>query len=485
MKRFLALVVILSVCGGTVRADFGLNVTIPDLSKETSAAIGQGIISLIKANATIKSAAVQEDPVTLTALVKIVNNVTSPLNRLLGATLSATTDKVSNSSNLFGNLATLVVETRKAIDDALVASNELQWNIHPTLHEEMRENISVIASSLPMLLEALTVINDSVTVNQNCDGSEYPENILNFFTPTVVNGMIYPLRNIGGSITNIASIVTIISKERTTALSLFTLVNNTISAGMRAIVQPNTVFNRTVNDANTALSANANALSNAITQIYSTIISRPNNFNRGDISSLTIYLSDVKSSIESFDGNVSEAFNNLREDVTVALNANIDQTTSTLLEITRTMSSKAYKSDSEFADRCVSKYANQLTQNPIQVNRLSVCLQAESMNFVPSAQLFRVLSEQTRLLAGSGSPALQMRHCTQGLKDCVATYFEYYGNLSRQVDTKLNINRDLLIHEIQTIRNRIGICMAAISADIAESARSVDTKFNACLTNGL
>lgn len=420
MRRILVLVVILSVCG-VVRADFGLNLSIPNLSKETSAAIGQSIITLIKANATIKFAAEQEDSGTLTALVQVVNNVTSPLNKLLGATLSATTDKVSNSQNLFASLNKLVTDTRIAIADALVASDELQWNVHPTQYEEVRENVSVIASSLPMLQEAFTVLSETVALIQASEDSEDLVNGLSFFTPTVINAMIYPLRSIGQSITRIASIVTSVSKDRTTALNVLTSVNNTISSGLKTLTQPNANFNRTVNDANTAVSNNANILSNAINQAYSTIVGRPKNYNSGDINSLTSYLSDVRSYIEQYDSNVSEALNNLREDVAATLNSIVDQTSRALLNIARMMTSKAHRSDSDFADRCVNKYTNQLTQNPIQINRLNVCMQTETMNFVPSGQLFRMLSEQTKLLAGSGSAALQMRYCTQGLKDCVAT----------------------------------------------------------------
>ncbi|XP_062705911.1 uncharacterized protein LOC109427588 [Aedes albopictus] len=481
MARLFGLCILLGACA-IVRGDLGLNLTIPGLVSGVSGAVGQGMINLIKANGTIKVDAWMDTSGALVPLIKVVDDVTSPLNKLLGATLAGSSSKKANSQELFAGLSTHVVNTKSAIDNAVKSTEELQSTVKPTQYEDVRGNVTLIESSIPQLQEAFTVLSTTVAVVEISKEPVTAENVTNFFTKSILDDLINPLLNITQGINGLAKVVTSIAKDKTAAMNTIASINGTINNGLRSLATTTSNFNRSVNDAGTFTSNNGNNLYGSINQMYTPYMNRPQNFRGGDVTRVTNYLAEVKSNLEQFSTDMSNTFAYLRNNVTILLNSQVDRISKILLDTAVYMTNGGYSSEN--GERCASKYSTQLTQNPVQVSRLTGCLQPEVNGFNGMYQLYRVLMDQTRTLGGSVSASVLGRQCTQGTTDCVATYFGYLDDLSDQVKEKLNINVQTVARETLTMQNRIGACTMAITADIADNARTVQTKFDNCLATG-
>ncbi|KAL1390218.1 hypothetical protein pipiens_012499 [Culex pipiens pipiens] len=483
MNRILLAALILGICGGA-RADLGLKLTIPELVPGVTNAINRGVVELIKANATTRTIAEQDTSGVFVTLTAVVNNVTSPLNRLLGTTLSAASDKTSKSQTLFANLATLVSSTKEAINKALTASESMEWDVRASQFEGIQGNISVIASYLSQLQDGFTVLSTAVSLAENSEVPVTSENVAEFFSSSIIDTVIHALQNITRSVNNLAPIIIEITKDKTASQNAVSVTNTSITNAVRALQAPTAAFNRSLAEANGTALTNANGLQQAILALYTTITGRPQNYNGGDVTNLNAFLANFSAAVTDFSGNVSQAYQNVRENVTTFLNTSINQTAQVLLEVTKNITGRAQASDSPFGDRCAARYTAQLTQTPLQVSRAALCLQSELNSFGPVTQLNRIMLDQTRLLAGSSSAQVQARQCSQGLTECIAMHFARFHDLSRQVRDKLAINSELLARETATIQTRVESCTAAIRTDIGDNARMIWTKFENCLNSG-
>ncbi|XP_065080861.1 uncharacterized protein LOC135703546 [Ochlerotatus camptorhynchus] len=487
MARLIVLSLLLSACV-TVRADLGLSLTIPGLASGVSEAINQGVINLVKANGTLLRMNPDMDRSgALPDLIQVVNYVTSPLNKLLGATMAGSTSKNSNSQEFFAALSSHTADTKVAIANALIAADKLQGTVRPAQYDEIRGNVSLIESNLPQLQETFTVLSTTVAVVKSSKEPVTSENVTIFFTRPIIDGLIYPLQNITRGVNGLATVVLAVVKDKMTSMNAIASINGTINSGSRSLAMVTMNFNRSVNEAGNFVVNNANGLYGSINQMYSSIVNRPQNFNGGDISKVSRYLSEVKTNVDRFSKDMGDTFGYLRDNVTSILNSQVDKMSQILLATATNISNIGYTSNSENADRCVTKYTNQLTQNPVQVNRLTACLQPEINGFngfTGIYQLYRMLMDQTKTLGGSVSSNVLGRQCTQGMSDCVVTYFDYLHSLSQQVDDKLNINVQVVARETMTIQNRISACIMAITADIVDNARMVQVKSDNCLSTG-
>ncbi|EAT45381.2 AAEL003358-PA [Aedes aegypti] len=482
MARLTVLCLLFSACV-MVRGDLGLNLTIPGLVSGVSGALSQGMINLIKANGTIRMEAEMDSSGALVSLIKVVNDVTSPLNKLLGATLAGSSKK-DNSQELFAALSTHVVNTKAAIDSAVKSSDELQSTVKPSQYNDVRGNVTLIESNIPKLQEAFTVLSTTAAVVESSKDPVTSDNVTNFFTKSILDDLINPLLNITQGINGLATTVTSIVKDKMASMNAIASVNGTINNGLRSLATTTSNFNRSVNDAGSFVSNNGNGLYGSINQMYSPYMNRPQNFNGGDVTRVSNYLAELKTKVEQFSSDMSNTFTYLRDNVTVLLNSQVDRISKILLDTAVYMTNTGYSSSSENGEPCASKYTKELTQNPLLVSRLSGCLQPEVNGFNGIYQLFRVLMDQTRTLGGSVSAQVLGRQCTQGTTDCVATYFGYLEDLSQQVNEKLKINVQIVHRETLTMQNRIGACTMAVTADIADNARMMQGKFENCLVTG-
>lgn len=424
MARIFVFFFLLCACM-TVRADLGLNLTIPGLAKDVSEAINQGVINLVKANGSL----LRMDPDmdrsgALPELIQVVNYVVSPLNKLLGAILAGSTSKRANSQDFFAALSNHAADTKVAVGNALTAANKIRGTVRPAQHEEIVGNVSLIESSLPQLQEVFTVLSTTVAVVQKSEVPVTSENVTDFFTRPIIDGLIFPLRNISRGVNDLANVVSAVIKDKMASMNAIASINSTVNSGSRSLAVVTMNFNRLANEAGTFAVNNANGLYGSINQVYSTIVNRPQNFNGGDISKVTNYLAEVKTNVDRFSTEMGDTFASMRDNVTRVLNSQVDSISRTLLNTATNISNTGYSSSSENADRCFTKYSNQLTQNPVQVNRLSACLQAEITGFNGIYPLYRMLMDQTKTLAGAVSASLLGRQCTQGMNDCVATVSE-------------------------------------------------------------
>lgn len=420
MGRFLTLCIVFSTYG-IARGDLGLNLTIPGLASGVSGAIGQGMINLIKANGTIKVEAEMDSSGALVPLINVVNDVTSPLNKLLGATLAGSSSKKSNSQELFAALSTHVINTKTAIDNALQATDDLKLTVRPTQYDEIRSNVSLIQSNLPPLQESFTVLSTTVSVVQNSKEPVTTDNVADYFTASILNDLINPLLNITRGVDGLAKVVTNVVKDKTASMNAIASINGTVNTGLRSLATTVASFNKSVNDAGSFVSTNANGLYGNIEQVYTPITERSQNFNGGDVTQVTNYLTEVKDNVDKFTSNMSDTYNHLRDNVTILLNSQVDRVSKIILDTATYITNTGYSFNSEDGERCATKYTGQLTQNPLLTNRLSGCLQPEVRGFNAINQLYRILLDQTRTLGSSVASTVLGRQCTQGTTDCVAT----------------------------------------------------------------
>ncbi|XP_055549293.1 uncharacterized protein LOC129732429 [Wyeomyia smithii] len=485
MRRVLALLLLVPFFGNPVTADLGLNVTVPGLVSGMTNAVGQGVIALIKANGTIKNNAELDPSGGLTTLVLVVNNVTSPLNKLLGTALSVSSSKTPNDQRMFASISSLTSDTETAVGKALIAAQDLQRSIRPLQFDEIQENISMIISNLPILQDAFTVLSTTVSLAQNSEFTNSTRIVNDFFPESIVNTVINPVRAITDSVNRLAKLVTAVAKDKMVALNVQTGVNTTLNNNYKIIRSAITAFNRTSSDVNSTTVKYGYSIGSAIDQLYNSITSRPQNYNGGDISNLNTFLSDVKSYLNYSNDNITEALSQLQQNVTTMVNLKTNQTAQLLLDTAQNLSIQAYTSGSDYADRCIGKYSGQLNQNPLLVNRVaSACLQSENDNFGAITRMHRMLLDQTKTLAGSGTATILSRQCSQGLSSCMETHFTSFQDLSQRVSEKLQLSNQLIEQEIQAIQSRIETCTTAVAGDIADNTVQVQTKFTNCLTSG-
>ncbi|XP_058449344.1 uncharacterized protein LOC131429301 [Malaya genurostris] len=483
MKWLLSAVILVVGTITGVRCGFGLNVTVPSFTKSITNSIGNGINLLVRANASIRVAADDDGSGSIKALITVSNNVTNPLNKLLGSILAASTAENGNIEQLFRNMSSLVAETRPALDAASIAACDIQKTTKDYLFQSLSGNLTALNTMLSNLSEGLSYLK--VIVDQVAS-EEYPvtrQNITVYMNDSVIATVTTPLTAIQGYLTNIASTVMVVASERAQFLKYLTQMDTTINNGLRNIQNSATGFNRTVMDTyNRTMAQQINTFKN-INQTYAMIVSRASSYNGGNISNLTMFLNDLVTSNDSFLQFVSLSTNYTKEQVNLVLQDRIGAVTKTLWRVSRFIANQSTVNASQHTNQCAQRFMQKLQQNPVLITRLSRCIQQESNSLQPTITFVQYQMDLVRSAANSIANQMS-KICQRNTGACAKSYFAALPNHSEVIQNKISVIAGVVSNDEHLLTERIINCLNGTGADIIENALLIPKKFNRCLLMG-
>ncbi|XP_019931645.2 uncharacterized protein LOC109621897 [Aedes albopictus] len=479
MARLVPIVVLVLSALSGIRCEFGLDVAAPTVSSAIATAIGSGISSVVRANASIKIDSSADGSGTVNTLIVISNNVTNPMNKLLGSILAGASSRNANSQEMFNNFSELIKNTSKAIVSANTTADDLKTVTKVYLYEYMIGNLTALNNTLQNLSNGLNMMQSQVQLAAN---AEYPPTILNitvYFNKTVVANLTTPLRSIRKYLTSIGSTITTIAAERSQAIAYRAQFNETISAGVRSIDSAAVTFNRTVVDVYHRISQQQTNTFKAINQTYASVLNRADSYGI-NMRNLTQFLSDMVTANASFTQFVELSTNYSTEQVTKALHEQTTAVTATLLTVINFVTNQSVTNSSVNTASCTQKAVQQLQQNPVAMNRLASCMQSETNSFRTTTQFVQVQMDAVRNAAAS--LAVQMsRICQRETGPCTAYFFSAFPDHSQRVQNKISVVAGGVSNDEHIVTGRIVDCVNGVGSDIVANAQIIQSKFVTCL----
>ncbi|XP_053692309.1 uncharacterized protein LOC128740768 [Sabethes cyaneus] len=483
MKWVCPLVILVLNTAGGVLCDFGLNVTVPGYTSSINQSIGNGINSVIRANASIKTSPEDDSTATIANLIIIANNVTTPLNKLLGSILAASTVKNVSIQDTFANLSQLIVDTKPALTAASNVACNLRETTKDYLYQLLSGNLTALSSILTNLTEGLSHLKTQV---EQATNEQYPltsQNITIYLNGTVLSNVTTPLQAIRNYLTNVAAIGTVIAVERTQAINYLSQVNTTLHKGLQNIINAATAFNRTVLETYNRITTHQVNAFKAINQTYASIVSRGSSYNSGDISNLTLFLSDLVAANESFSQLVSLSTNYTVEQFFPVLQDRIGAVSKTILTTASFLADQSAINASIYTNQCAARLVQRLQQNPLLITRLSRCIQQESNALQPTITFTQLQMDLVKNAAGSIATQLA-KTCQRPTGFCAKTYFAALPDHSQMIQNKVSVIAGGISNDEHIATGRTLNCIHGTAADIIENARFIRKRFNKCLLNG-
>lgn len=387
---------VFSVING-VQCGFGLNATVSVYTTNIVQSIGSGVVPIVKANGTIKIDTDNGEP--SKSLIMIANNLTKPMDKLLGGILAAASVKNVNVSDLFTNISLTLNDTKVAVQNAADVANNLQMDFKMFLYQQLNGKIMTLANALSNLSDSLDTLK---TQAEKAASEPYPvsdRNVTVFINSTVIANLCIPLRDIRIGLSDIATIITT-SVTLRTQLAVYRAQLN----GLTNSTTQNTLlsFNRTVIDVTKkVIQEQANTVK-LINLTYAAIVSRANDYNNGDISNLTQFLADMVTANTSFAEAIEFSSNYTMETINATLQNRTASITKTLLDSgTKIIDDLDISNSSAYSITCARQYFQQLQQQLLWIGKLSNCVKAESNAFRTTTQIVKSQLDYVRSAAVS------------------------------------------------------------------------------------
>ncbi|XP_055549294.1 uncharacterized protein LOC129732430 [Wyeomyia smithii] len=483
MKRVWTVIILALCAANSVYCSFGLNVTVPGYTDNVNQFIDNGINAVIRANATIKISAESDSSGTIGNLIFIANNVTTPLNKLLGSILAASAVKNASIQDTFANLSTLVTNTKPALSAASNAAKNLQEKTKDFLYQVVNGNLTALSTMLTNLSNGLNYLKTQV---QQAANEQYPlssQNITIYLNSTVLSNVTTPLQAIKSSLTNVAAIITVIGSERTQAVNYLSQVNTTLHKSLQNIQNAAAAFNHTVLETYSRISTYQVNAFKAINQTYATIALRGSAYNGGDISNLTMFLSDLVAANDSFSQLVSLSTNYTMEQFNPVLQDSMSAASKMILTTAGFVANQSTVNESDYTYQCTARIMQRLQQNPLLLTRLSRCIQQESNAFQPTTTFAQFQMDLVKNAAVSIANQLA-KTCQRPTGLCAKAYFAALPDHSQMVQNKVSVIAGGISNDEHIVTGRTLSCIHGTTADIIENARFIRKRFNKCLLTG-
>ncbi|XP_062552260.1 uncharacterized protein LOC134217505 [Armigeres subalbatus] len=474
-------IVVLALCAiSGVRCEFGLDVSAPTVTAAVATAIGSGISSVVRANASIRVEPSADSSGTIDSLIVIANNVTNPMNKLLGSILAGASSRNANSQDMFNNFTSLIKNTSAAIVAANSTAEKLNSTTKIYLYDQIMLNLTALDNALSNLSSGLEIVQSQVQLAAN---AEYPPTILNitaYFNKTVVANLTTPLRAIRRHIVGIASTISTIAQERSQAIGFQTQFNESITSAIRSIESTALAFNRTVIDVYHRIGQQQANTFKTINQTYTTILNRAASY-KIDVSNLTQFLSDMATANASFTQFVELSTNYSMEQVTKSLQDQNNSITDTLFGVINYVTAQSATNASINTASCSQKAVQQLQQNPVSMNRLGSCIQSETNSFRTTTQFVQTQMEAIKSSAASLG-AQMSRICARETGPCISSFFAAFPDHSQRVQNKISVVAGGVSNDEHMVTGRIVDCLMGVGTDIVVNAQNIRSKFEECLS---
>ncbi|KAL1390219.1 hypothetical protein pipiens_012500 [Culex pipiens pipiens] len=410
MARLLCgVLIVLTV--NSCRADFGLNLTVPNLIGSIQSSIGAGITPLLRANSTI---AVQVSNDRSGALAAVVS-VTNAINAGIPAVFTNTLDAAKNSGNspllVFSDLFGTNNNARIKLLDAIAAAELFKNTVSPRTYQAIVGNVTVLQQQLSVLTSTFIQVGSAVDrvlfSKEQVDGA----NIGNYITPAMVNRLSSSLALKSASISNLGSLFSTVIRVKTTNVRYVSNFNNAANTALRVVSTQLDAFTRSLQEVAALFVGLVIAWANDIHLAYNPVTADPSYQNETFTESLLMFLNEIRHLNVSMARNLTRTMQNLDGNITNFLASQAQTTADTVYQVVLDVTKQSATTVSDLAENCSQKYIYQLLQPALQVNRLSGCLFIQSSKFVSLDHLLkpvlgRIQSDATGIRATCSSNSL-------------------------------------------------------------------------------
>uniref|UniRef100_A0A182MBU9 Protein TsetseEP domain-containing protein n=1 Tax=Anopheles culicifacies TaxID=139723 RepID=A0A182MBU9_9DIPT len=460
--------------GCSCAGDFGLPYSVPGFDANFRSGIGSGIVAIVKANATLlKYEANLDRSGATTTLFTVANNLTSPLNKLLGhvaATFGAnSTDALQT---LMDELQASVLPTTSALEQASSTVRTLQGAIRPNVLDTLTANVSTVASEIGTLARNWPPFAEALRTAGSSDSTYSSANVSTLITASMVESLTSPILLINSALADIANAFGAIAKDRTTAIGYETTTNTSIQNALQDLSGIVTIANRTLTDTARQMEQQSNGTVRQVRDGYSSLLTRLG--DTPESTTVKTYLQNTEAQGLEHNKRTGELLRDLASNYRQIIQSAGDAIGTRLRNATGSLIDESTVSDNSFADRCLQRYIGDFRQAPYLPTRLSVCYQVDSRTVGYFTSANNAFLEQLRNTATYGNQALSV--CGQGSSNCTAEYVEQLEGFSKQNQARLNAFVTLLAEEMVALGERYDACTRAIRADIEHQMETTKQK---------
>uniref|UniRef100_A0A182JU83 Protein TsetseEP domain-containing protein n=1 Tax=Anopheles christyi TaxID=43041 RepID=A0A182JU83_9DIPT len=465
-------------CNGA--GDFGLPYSVPGFESSFRSAIGSGIVAVVKANASLlKYEANLDRSGATTVLYEVANNLTAPLNKVLGH-LAATFG--ANGSESFKTLADelqgAVQPTILALEEASNKIRTLEGVVRPNVLSTLANNVSTIALELETLATNWPTFTETVQMARTSESPYNAGNISTLMTSTVVQSLTAPMQQINSVLADIASVYGAVVKDRVTAIGYESATNTSIQNALQDLLSSVTIANRTFTDTARQMEQQTNGTVRQVRDGYTSLLGRLNE-NTSVVKSFLEKLEAQGLAHNQRTGELlREVASQYRESITTAGDAIGER----LFAATAALIDEATVSDNSNADRCLQRYIGDFRQGSYAPTRLSVCYQVDARTVGYFSAANTAFLEQLRNGAVYGNQAQSV--CAQGSTSCITEYLEKLDGINMQNQARMNAFVTFLGEEMVALRERYDVCTRAVRADVEHFVETTNEKYRNCLLTG-
>ncbi|XP_062548063.1 uncharacterized protein LOC134213252 [Armigeres subalbatus] len=463
--------------------DLGLNISILGVPLSVSRAIGAGVQPVISANSTISTNETVDSSGVLTSLQSIVNDVVSPLNALLSDTVNTASDKSGDPTKLFANLDDLAKATISAIDDAQTTSADIQSVISPSTYALLNGSLEQLAVDVSALTTVQNTLVDALNNVTTADPPFTTRNITTVITASLISNYTSSLKSISTTLSTLGRVITTAAKDKQSTIMKELTLNDTIDSSLSNLIQVVTSFNRTSYGVfNSVIRASDNSL-RSLNQSYTTIISKASNYNHGDMTNLTNFLTNASAIVSAATAKIESNTAAITLQLAYTLGNQTTNISTVLYNAVKNISSLATTSTSAYSSACERKYVGLFQQPGLSVSRLNSCIQSEGPGLTTFAQI-AVPGLYNDVLRWVGPQVVRLNLCSVPNGNCSVVAFSAFSDLYSQLEIKYNLIRDSVLSEQNIVLYRATSCINAVSSDLQDVASSIQDRFGNCLTTG-
>uniref|UniRef100_A0A182W711 Uncharacterized protein n=1 Tax=Anopheles minimus TaxID=112268 RepID=A0A182W711_9DIPT len=466
------------LCAG----DFGLPYSVPGFDANFRSGIGSGIVSIVKANASLlKYDANLDRSGATTTLFNVANNLTTPLNKLLGhvaATFGANgTDALQA---LMDELQATVLPATSALEQASSTIRTLQGAIRPNVLDTLTANVSTVTTEIGSLARNWPPFAEALKTAGSSDSTYNSANVSELIPSSMVQSLTAPILKINSALSDIANAYGVIAKDRTTAIGYETATNTSVQNALQDLSGIVTIANRTLTDTARQMEQQSNGTVRQVRDGYSSLLLR-----LGDAPESTVvknYLQKTEAQGLEHNKRTGELIRDLATNYKRIIQSAGEAIGDRLFVATAALIDESTASENSFADRCLQRYIGDFRQGTYSPTRLSVCYQVDSRSVSYFSTANNAFLEQLRNTAIYGNQAQSV--CAQGSSNCTAEYVEQLEGFTKQNQARLNAFVTLLSEESVALGERYEVCSRAIRADIEHHVETTNQKFRNCFLTG-
>lgn len=398
--------IVFGLLSGACRADFGIAVTIPNLRERVADAIGTGLTRLLAANSTITVDIDSDVTGNLDAVVAITNSINASLSQIYDVTQQAVSDNNTNSivlfSGLFGNITAATLD----LVSAATVARAFQTTVNSATYNAILGNVTLLqeqACGLILVFSEFAIAVDNVQLSKVPITSD---NVSEIVKPCIVDHLVVSLRSITAAIDNLADMFTYIIREKSAIVNQVRSLDSSSNVAFQALSRQASLYSSSISDVLKETIANVNSWASSIASAVAPI---------NDLFATSFSFAPDTDTWR----NITSIFLDLQTTVLQNLVNQTSVSAGALYNVSRDIVYATFTNGSEFVGSCSWKYSSQLIQAPVQVNRLSDCLTAETGNVLNlSPMLTPLLEQQQKDLTSITSQ--QLSTCTSSSGACTA-----------------------------------------------------------------